>query len=168
MKRILKTATLILLLACLAPPAGALSWGVKELETEKMALQFARDVQKGGYGLVSTQELKGWIDAGKNILVVDTMPYKDSYRKNHIPGAVQFEFPIPEVADLPPAQRAAYEKLLGPDKNRPVVVYCGFTKCTRSHNGALWARKLGYTNVYRHPGGIKGWMEAGYPVEKGK
>jgi thiosulfate/3-mercaptopyruvate sulfurtransferase len=29
-------------------------------------------------------------------------------------------------------------------------------------------RELGYTNVYRYPGGIKAWLEAGYPVEKGK
>jgi rhodanese-related sulfurtransferase len=47
------------------------------------------------------------------------------------------------------------------------VFYCGFTKCTRSHNGAMWAVKLGYKNVYRYPGGIKAWMEAAYPVEKG-
>ncbi len=36
----------------------------------------------------------------------------------------------------------------------------------RSHNGAAWAKKLGYTNVYRHPRGIKAWLEAGYPVDK--
>jgi rhodanese-related sulfurtransferase len=32
----------------------------------------------------------------------------------------------------------------------------------------MWAVKLGYRNVYRYPGGIKGWDEAGYPVEKAK
>jgi len=26
----------------------------------------------------------------------------------------------------------------------------------------LWARKLGYSNVYRHPGGIFAWRGAGY------
>ncbi len=46
------------------------------------------------------------------------------------------------------------------------MFYCGFAKCTRSHNGAMWAMKLGYQNVYRCPGGIKAWLEAGYPVEK--
>jgi rhodanese-related sulfurtransferase len=30
----------------------------------------------------------------------------------------------------------------------------------------MWAIKLGYKNVYRQPGGIMGWLEAGYPVEK--
>jgi rhodanese-related sulfurtransferase len=59
------------------------------------------------------------------------------------------------MKDLDAATKDKLEKLLGPDKDRKIVFYCGFTKCTRSHNGALWAVKLGYTNVCRHPGGIK-------------
>jgi rhodanese-related sulfurtransferase len=58
-----------------------------------------------------------------------------------------------------------YAALLGPDKNRTIVVYCGFVKCTRSHNGAMWARKLGYQNVIRQPGGIFAWKGAEYPIE---
>jgi rhodanese-related sulfurtransferase len=94
------------------------------------------------------------------------MPYEDSFKKNHIPGAVQFEFPIEEMTSLEGEKRASFEELLGPDKNAKLVFYCGFTKCTRSHNGAMWAKKLGYTDVYRHPGGIKAWLEADYPVQK--
>jgi rhodanese-related sulfurtransferase len=26
--------------------------------------------------------------------------------------------------------------------------------------------KLGYKNVYRCPGGIRGWIQAGFPIEK--
>ncbi len=59
-----------------------------------------------------------------------------------------------------------YEKLLGEDKEKTIVVYCGFVKCTRSHNGAVWARKLGYKNVYRYPGGIFAWKGADLPTEK--
>ncbi|NWF75235.1 MAG: rhodanese-like domain-containing protein [Nitrospirae bacterium] len=143
-------------------------WGEKEIETEKIAVNFAKEVERGGYKFVSTEELKSWLDQKKNVLIVDTMPYEDSYKKQHIPGAVQFEFPIPEVTTLDEKTKAAFEKLLGPDKKRLIVIYCGFTKCTRSHNGAMWAVKLGYKNVYRYPGGIKAWMEADYPVEKVK
>ena len=50
-------------------------------------------------------------------------------------------------------------------KTKMIVVYCGFVKCTRSHNGASWAVKLGYNNVYRYPGGIFAWKGAGYPVD---
>lgn len=63
---------------------------------------------------------------------------------------------------------ADYAALLGTDKNIPVVVYCGFVKCGRSDNGALWARKLGYTKVYRVPGGVFAWKGAKYPVDSVK
>ena len=146
---------------------GALAaWGTKELETEKIAVTFAREVERGGYRILTTEELKGWVDQKKAMLIVDTMPFEASYKKQHVPGAVQMEFPIPEMTQLDDKTKAALEKLLGPDKERLIVFYCGFTKCTRSHNGAMWAVRLGYRNVYRHPGGIKAWDEADYPIEK--
>ena len=144
------------------------AWTSKELETEKIAVNFEKEVARGNYKVVTTPELKGWIDQKKEMLIVDTMPYEDSYKKQHIPGAVNFVLPIPEMAQMDEKAKADLEKLLGPDKDRLIVFYCGFTTCTRSHNGAMWAVKLGYKNVYRQPGGIKAWDEAGYPVEKVK
>ena len=41
-------------------------------------------------------------------------------------------------------------------------------KCTRSHNAAVFAKKLGYKNVYRFPGGIFAWKGADPPVDKVK
>lgn len=143
-------------------------WGSKELDTEKIAVNLLKEVERGGYKVVTTTELKGWIDQKKDMLIVDTMPYEDSYKKQHVPGAVQIEFPIPELTQLDENKKAEFEKLLGSNKDRLIVIYCGFTKCTRSHNGAMWAVKMGYKNVYRYPGGIKAWGEADYPVEKGK
>jgi rhodanese-related sulfurtransferase len=29
----------------------------------------------------------------------------------------------------------------------------------------MWAKRLGYTDVYRFPGGIYAWKGADYPVE---
>jgi Rhodanese-related sulfurtransferase len=156
----------ILVLAMSANVLAA--WGGKELDTEKIAVNFAKEVARGGYKFLATEELKGWIDQKKEMLIVDTMPYEDSYKKQHIPGAVQIEFTIPELTQLDEKKKADLEKLLGPNKDRLIVFYCGFTKCTRSHNGAMWAVKLGYKNVYRHPGGIKAWEEAEYPMEKVK
>ena len=101
------------------------------------------------------------------MLIVDTMPFGDSYKKQHIPGAVSFEVQrLPELTQMTGEQQAAFRKALGPDKDRTLVFYCGFTDCERSHNAAMWAIKLGYKNVYRQPGGIKAWADAGYPVEK--
>ena len=135
-----------------------------ELAKEKLSVKVARETVRGGYKLVTTAQLKKWIDAKKPMLIIDTMPYEASYKKRHIPGAKQFLFPIPEMKAMDDKARAKYQKLLGSDKNRVIVVYCGFTKCGRSHNGAMWAVKLGYKNVYRQPGGIFAWAEAGYPT----
>ena len=45
-------------------------------------------------------------------------------------------------------------------KNKAIVVYCGYTKCTRSHMAAKYLVENGYTNVYRYPGGISAWKDA--------
>ena len=143
----------------------------QEVEKEAGAVKLAREVQQGGYNIVTTEELKSWIDGGKDMQIVDTMPFEASYKKQHVPGAAQFLFPIPDMKKWDTKEtggknQADYEKLLGGDKNKLIVVYCGFVKCTRSHNGAAWAVKLGYRNVYRYPGGIFAWKGAKYPVEK--
>lgn len=144
-----------------------------EVEKEQEAVTLLREVQQGGYGIVTTEELKGMIDAKKEILIIDTMPYEDSYKKNHVPGAKQFLFPIAEMPQWDVKETNGktvedFKTMLGPDKDRMIVVYCGFVKCTRSHNGAAWAKKLGYNNVFRYPGGIFAWKGAGYPVDSEK
>ena len=142
----------------------------KEVGTEKVAVKLAREVMRGGYDIISTAELKNLIDSGKDIVVIDTMPYEESYRKGHVPGARQFLFPIAEMEEWDSKETDGkspeeYAALLGQDHDKTVVVYCGFVKCGRSHNGAMWARRLGYKNVLRHPGGIFAWKGAGYAVE---
>ena len=143
----------------------------KEGEKEAGAVKLVREVQRGGYDVVTTEELKKWIDSGKEMLIVDTMPYEDSYKKQHVPGAVQFLFPIPDMEEWDIKETDGktmedFKKLLGDNKNKPIVIYCGFVKCTRSHNGAAWAVKLDYKNVYRYPGGIFAWKGADFPIEK--
>ena len=165
MKRFGLAALLLALAMAWAAPAWAL-FGDKELEAEKLVVNFHNEVTRGGYQVVDTAGLKKWVDEKKPMLVVDTMPYEDSFKKQHVPGAKQMEFPIPELTTLDAAKQAEFEKVLGADKNATIVIYCGFPKCTRSHNGAMWAVKLGYKNVYRYPGGIKAWMESDLPVGK--
>lgn len=145
----------------------------KEVEKEQGAVKLVREVQRGGYEVVTTEELKNWIDAGKDMVIIDTMPFEASYKKVHVLGAKQFLFPIPEMVvwdskETNGKSKEDFMALLGPDKNKTVVIYCGFVKCTRSHNGAAWANKLGYMNVYRYPGGIFAWKGAKYPIESVK
>jgi rhodanese-related sulfurtransferase len=144
-----------------------------EVEKETGAIKLLREVDEGGYQIISTGELKEALDAGEDILVIDTMPYEASYKKAHIPGAKQFLFPIPTMTEWDDEKcggrsQEEFVTMLGDNKDRKIVIYCGFVKCTRSHNGALWAVKAGYTNVYRHPGGIYAWKGAGFPVEEVK
>ena len=177
MKKFLAWITVGAFLTLGATSAWALGFGKnkfeKEVEKEQGAVKLARETVQGDYGLITTEELKELIDSGKDILIIDTMPYEDSYKKNHIPGAKQFLFPIPtmetwDTKETGEKSQDDYTALLGPDKNKTIVVYCGFVKCTRSHNGAMWAKKLGYTKVLRHPGGIFSWKGAGYPTESVK
>ncbi len=52
-----------------------------------------------------------------------------------------------------------------PDKQAPVVLYCGGG--FRSVLAADALQQMGYTNVISMDGGIKAWKEAGYPLEGG-
>jgi rhodanese-related sulfurtransferase len=172
-KLMLKLMIVSVLVIGLAVPAMAFldNKFEKEMEKEAGAVKLVREVQRGGYDVVTTEELKKLIDSGKDMVIVDTMPYEDSYKKIHVPGAVQFLFPIPDmnqwdINETDGKSQDDFIKLLGSDKDKPIVVYCGFVKCTRSHNGAAWAVKLGYKNVYRYSGGIFAWKGAKYPVEK--
>jgi rhodanese-related sulfurtransferase len=145
----------------------------EEFNWEKISIGLYNQTKAGGYKRVGTEELKGWLDAKKDILIVDTMPYEESYKKEHVPGAKQFLFPIPDMKAWDTKETAGkseqdFLQMLGPDKNKLIVIYCGFVKCTRSHNGATWAVKNGYTNVYRYPGGIFAWKGAKYSVAEVK
>lgn len=160
------TVLALISVVCLFGSASA--FGTKEVDTEKIAVNFYREATKGGYKVITTRELKEWIDQKKDMIIVDTMPYDASYKKHHIPGAVNVEFPIPEMTTLDDKKKEELIKAIGTDKDKTIVFYCGFTTCTRSHNGAMWAVKLGYKNVYRQPGGINAWLDSDYPVEKVK
>lgn len=157
----------------LALPAHALFGADKfkdEVEKEQAAVKLVREIQRGGYDVVTAAELKKWMDEKKDMVIVDTMPFEASYKKMHVPGAVQFLFPIPDMPkwdakETDQKTKEDYEALLGKDKEKIIVVYCGFVKCTRSHNGAEWAKKLGYKNVYRFSGGIYAWKGAGFEVK---
>ncbi|MFC1822785.1 rhodanese-like domain-containing protein [Thermodesulfobacteriota bacterium] len=145
----------------------------KEADKEKGAVKLVREVQRGGYDVMTAEELKKLIDSGKDALIIDTMPYEASYKKAHVPGARQFLFPIPEMTDWDIKETGGKTKedfieLLGPNKNRMIIMYCGFVKCTRSHNGAMWAKKMGCNRVYRFSGGIYAWKGAKYETESVK
>jgi len=153
---------LVGILFTVASPALAKNKFEREVETEKLAVKLARETNIGGYGLVTEAELKDWLSSGKDMIIIDALPYKKSYKKGHIPGARNFLFPVAwmekwDLAETSGKTKEDYVSTLGQNKNKTIVVYCGFVKCGRSHNGAAWAVKLGYKNVYRFAGGLYAW-----------
>lgn len=142
-----------------------------EAELERSAVPLARQTVAGGYALVTAEELAGWLAEKKPLLLVDAMPAAD-FAREHVPGARNFEFPKEAMEAWDPARtggksEADFAALLGEDRERTVVVYCGFVKCARSHNAALWAAQLGFRNVVRFAGGIHAWKGAGQALEGG-
>jgi rhodanese-related sulfurtransferase len=143
----------------------------QEVATEESAVKLARETVKGDYELITTEELKELVDSEQDFVLIDAMPYGESYEDEHIPGAKNFAFTKDHEmkewkdSDADGKTQADYVKILGDDKEKLIVVYCGFTKCLRSHNAAIWAKKLGYENVKRHPGGIYAWKGKGYDTE---
>ncbi len=84
----------------------------------------------------------------KNVVVVDSRPYKVKYTKGHIPGAINISFSeFDKKADLLPK-----------DKNSLLIFYCGGLKCKLSHKSAKKAEKLGYTNVKVYAKGYPDWI----------
>lgn len=53
----------------------------KEFEKEKGAVDLVREVRRGGYDVITTDELKKMIDESRDVLIIDTMPYEASYKK---------------------------------------------------------------------------------------
>ena len=170
-KELLKAGIIGMVVLGFSIPAMAKDKFELEFEKDQEAVKLVRDTKAGGYEVINAEELKKLIDSKKDILIVDTMPYEDSYKKEHVPGAKQFLFPIPIMQTWDAKETGGkslddFAAFLGPDKDKTIVFYCGFVKCTRSHNGAMFAKQLGYKNVYRFPGGIFAWKGADYKVEK--
>jgi len=147
-----------------AGKAGTATNG-SEVAIEKATMKFIKDANDGGYQILSTEDLNKWVGEGKEMIIIDTMP-ADSFEKGRIPDALNAELPKTTLEDVTDEQKQAFISLLGENKDTPIVVYCGFVGCARSHVGAIIAMEQGFTNVYRVPGGIVAWQEAGYEVEK--
>lgn len=147
----------------------------REVETETASVKLARETMTGDYELITTDELKTLIESGDEFVLIDAMPYEDSFKKEHLVGAQNFLFPKDATntdtwnsADCDGKSQDDYAALLGEDKDALIVAYCGFVKCARSHNAAAWARQMGYTNVKRYAGGIYAWKGAGNKTESGE
>jgi rhodanese-related sulfurtransferase len=95
---------------------------------------------------ISHAELKKAVQE-KTVTLIDVNG-TDSWRKGHIPGAIDFDAQEKKLADLLPK-----------DKSALVVAYCLDERCPAYKLGARAALALGYTNVKHYPLGIDGWKK---------
>ncbi|MFT5466588.1 MAG: rhodanese-related sulfurtransferase [Verrucomicrobiales bacterium] len=109
----------------------------------------------GEYKDISITDLKKAIDAGE-VIVIDVNGSK-SFSKAHIPGAIDFRANSDKIATL-----------LGADKDKLVVAYCGGPSCSAYQAGAQAAEKAGFKNVQHLSAGISGWLASKQPTEAAK
>jgi rhodanese-related sulfurtransferase len=102
----------------------------------------------------SVDEVKKIVDEKKSTIVL--LDVRDSYEleQGMIPGAInisrgQLEFKV---------------RMILPDRNAKIIVYCGLD--LRSPLATKTLNDLGYRNAVNMTGGLKAWSEAGYPLAK--
>jgi 3-mercaptopyruvate sulfurtransferase SseA len=84
--------------------------------------------EASGYTVLSAVDLKKMQDTGKEMLIIDTLPYP-VYKEGHIPGAKNFEFPNENMNSWNKSKAAGksqddFVAFLGKDKDKPLVFYC--------------------------------------------
>ena len=101
----------------------------------------------------NVEEVKQRLDRGERPTLIDVRE-ESEYAKDHLPGAIHIGKGVIE--------RDIETKV--PDTARELVLYCGGG--FRSSLAADNLQKMGYSNVISMDGGIRGWREKNYPLEK--
>jgi rhodanese-related sulfurtransferase len=107
-----------------------------------------------GFGSVKNDDLNLELAEGKELFLLDVRRQAEWEGVGYIDGAIS----VP-LNDLP-----ANLAELPTDKSAPIVVICA-----TGHRGTpaqMYLQALGYTNVRNLNGGMNGWINAGFPVEK--
>jgi rhodanese-related sulfurtransferase len=106
---------------------------------------------------ISTADLQSSLAGSNPPILVEVLP-PESYRKEHLPGAI----------NLPLEGFAAAAKSALPDPRAEVVLYCASVTCANSHLAAKKLEELGYQHVRVYSGGKAAWREAGLAFEAAK
>ncbi|MCL2878452.1 MAG: rhodanese-like domain-containing protein [Acidobacteria bacterium] len=107
---------------------------------------------------ISIQELKALMDKGTPVTIIDAQP-KNIYDEGHIKGAIS----------LPASKRIALEDVWSIPSDQLVVTYCDCGPGEAdSADAAAQLFLFGYDVKVLADPSIKGWKEAGYPLEKKK
>jgi rhodanese-related sulfurtransferase len=119
----------------------------------------ARAATTGGADEVSTAELEEII-ARRLAIVFDTRPYME-FAISHIPSALNVAPKKGVPMSVYVSDVAEIDRVLGGDRNAPVVLYCNGPFCGKSGRLAAELRDAGYTDVRRYQLGIPVWRALG-------
>lgn len=112
------------------------------------------DSNKIGYKEINTEELKEMIDSKKTMVLLDA---RKKLKGGLIPGAKN----LPYNAD----DKEVAHSLGSLSKDAIIVVYCANLYCPLSKYLAEKLFSMGYTNVYKYPDGVAGWLDKDYPLD---
>ena len=133
------------------PPLAAMAQTAPQ-NADSPALIEARKKVKN----INTEALKALIKKNRKVLIIDVRTEREMQltggmiraTRNMVIPRGWLEFRIKDAA---------------PDKNTPIVVYCGTNR--RSPLAALTLERMGYKNVQNYADGFPAWKKAGLPLE---
>jgi rhodanese-related sulfurtransferase len=85
--------------------------------------QAEAEATRQGYDLITLDELEFLYQSGKDFIILDVRPDYE-YKRAHLPRAANLEFHLGERLTLDLEKRKKFEELLGPNKDRTIVIYC--------------------------------------------
>ena len=104
---------------------------------------------------ISREELKRKIENNEKFILLDIRSEK-AFCKRHIKGAISL--------NIRKIWRAEQEF----EKDEEIIVYCASFSCIKSLRVANMLEEMGFKNVKDYEGGLREWISAGYPIEKGE
>jgi PQQ-dependent catabolism-associated CXXCW motif protein len=118
-----------------------------------------------GANTISTPQLRQLMQANPPPVLIDVLSGNQTVS---LPGALWISEAgrgdnLNDAVQAKLAVRLA--ALTGGNKSRAVVFFCRSRTCWLSHNAAVRAVALGYTNVNWYRGGRDAWISAGLPMQ---
>ncbi len=103
---------------------------------------------------ITTEDLLEMHANDQNFKLVEVLA-REEFGKGHIPRAINI--PLDQLPELS-------KKYL--TKSDTIVVYCASYQCNASTNAARALVKMGYKKTLDYKAGKKGWLHAGFELEK--
>jgi membrane protein DedA with SNARE-associated domain/rhodanese-related sulfurtransferase len=137
-----------LLVLVLAAFAGYIAWKFYNRRRFLRRLKIAR---------ITPEELKGKIDSGEDVVIVDLRHALDfEAQPETIPGALHMD-----AAEL----EEAHEVI---PRDREIVLFCACPNEVTAARLALLLRRKGITRIRPLAGGYEGWRSRGFPLSRPK